>query len=96
MQRETKIVRTLLMVPVVIVLLVSVAGCGIVSDQTKQEAKKKVETGQKNLENKVDDLKEKVETSQEELGKKADDLKKEVETGRKDVKNRLDDVQRRM
>lgn len=57
------------MVPVVIVLLVSETGCGIVSDQIKQDAKKKVEarkqqadqkakkkvdTGKKNLENKVD------------------------------------------
>ena len=43
MMRKTKIVRALLMVPVVIVLLVSVTGCGIVSDQTKQDAKKKIE-----------------------------------------------------
>ena len=42
MRRKTRLVRVSLMVPVVMMLLVSVAGCGIVSDQTKQEAKKKV------------------------------------------------------
>ena len=43
MRRKTRLVRVLLLVPVVIVLLVSVAGCGSVADQAKQDAKKKIE-----------------------------------------------------
>ncbi len=39
MKRETKIFRALLIIPVVIVLLLSVAGCGTVFDQMKQDAK---------------------------------------------------------
>ena len=79
MKRDMKIVRALLMIPVAIVLLVSVAGCGIISDQAKQDAKKKVEarkqqveqkikkkaqTGQKNLENKVDELIKKLDAQE--------------------------------
>lgn len=42
MRKMTK-VRVLLGVLAVMVLVVSAAGCGTVFDQTKQEAKKKVE-----------------------------------------------------
>jgi homoserine kinase len=41
MQKTTK-VRALLLILAAIVFVVSAAGCGIVSDQTKQEAKKKI------------------------------------------------------
>jgi hypothetical protein len=37
-------VRVLVGVLAVIVLVVSAAGCGLVSDQTKQDVKKKVES----------------------------------------------------
>jgi hypothetical protein len=53
------------MVPVVIVLLVSVRGCGIVSDQTKQKAKKKVDARKQQVEQKVKEkVMKKVETGQ--------------------------------
>lgn len=42
--------RPLLGVLAVIVFVVSAAGCGIVSDQTKQEAKKKIEAKGKQAE----------------------------------------------
>ena len=37
-------VRVLMGLPAVLVLVGSATGCGLVSDQTKQEAKKKVES----------------------------------------------------
>jgi peptidoglycan hydrolase CwlO-like protein len=67
-------------------LLVGVAtGCGLVPDQSKQEAKKKVEAGQEDLKKKVDDLKKKVEAGQEDLRNKADDLEKKVDQVQKDM-----------
>jgi gas vesicle protein len=72
-------VRVLLGGLVMLVLLAFVAGCGLVPDQTKQEAKKKVEAkGQQVREN----LKKKVEAGQEDLKKKVDE-----------VQTKLDDVQ---
>jgi len=56
--RKTTKVRALLVVLAVIVLVVSAAGCGIVSNQTKQDARKKVEAKAKQAEQKV---KQKVE-----------------------------------
>ena len=62
-----------------LVLLAFVAGCGLVSDQTKQEAKKKVEAkGQQvreDLKKKVDEVQTKlddVQTKVNELLKKVD------------------------
>ena len=86
MKRETKIVRTLLMVPVVMVLLVSVAGCGIVSDQTKQEAKNKVEARKQQVEHKA---KKKVETGRKDvndLQDKVDELLKKLDAQEKQNK----------
>ena len=65
--RKTKIARALLMVPVVTVLLVSVAGCGIVPDQTKQEAKKKIEAKGKQAKQEV---KQKVEAKKQQAKQK--------------------------
>jgi CheY-like chemotaxis protein len=59
-------VWALLGVVAVLVLVGSAAGCGLVSDQTKQEAKKKVESKAKQAEQKA---KQKVEASQEDLQK---------------------------
>ncbi len=68
MRKMTK-VRTLLGALAVIVLVVSAAGCGIVSDQTKQEAQKKVEA--KKLQ-----VKKKVKAKSQQAGQEA---KKRVE-----------------
>jgi hypothetical protein len=69
MKRQTKIDRALLMIPVVMVLLVSVVGCGIVSDQTKQDAKKKIETKGKQAKQEV---KKKVEAKKQQAKKKVE------------------------
>ena len=72
-------VRVLLGGLAMLVLLAFVAGCGLVSDQTKQEAKKKVEAkGQQvreDLKKKVDEVQTKlddVQTKVNELLKKVD------------------------
>jgi sugar phosphate permease len=77
MMRKTKIVRALLIVPVVTVLIVSIAGCGIVSDQTKQDAKKKIEAKSKQAKQEV---KKKVEAKKQQAEQK---VKKKVKTGRR-------------
>jgi len=83
-------VRVLLGVLTVLVLVGSAAGCGLVSDQTKQEAKKKIEAkgeqakqeAKKKIEVKgkqaKQEAKQKVEARQEDLQKKVDDLKENV------------------
>src|SRR5215218_8079842 len=71
-------VRVLLGVLAVLVLVGSAAGCGLLSDQTKQEAKKKVESKGQQAEQ---EAKKKIEAGQEDLQKKVDDLKRKVETG---------------
>src|SRR5215212_3311692 len=101
--RKTTKVRALLGVLAVMVLVVSPAGCGIVSDQTKQDAKKKVESKVKQAKQEakkkgeakgqqVEQKVKKVETGQEDLEKKVDDLKKKVEIGQDDLKQKVDDV----
>src|SRR5215208_2535409 len=92
-------VRVLLGVLAVLVLVGSATGCGLVSDQTKQEAKKKVESKAQQAKKKVEakgqqakqEVKKKIEAGQEDLQKKVDDLKK-VEAGQEDLKKKVDDV----
>jgi hypothetical protein len=62
-------VRVLLGVLGVLLLVGFAAGCGLVSDQTKQEAKKKVEAKGQQVKQEV---KKKVEAGQEDLKKKVD------------------------
>jgi len=71
-------------------LLAFVAGCGLVSDQTKQEAKKKVEAkGQQvreDLKKKVDEVQTKlddVQTKVNELLKKVDDQEQQKQQKQK-------------
>src|SRR5215212_1248547 len=93
-------VRVLVGVLTVLVLVGSAVGCGLVSDQTKQEAKNKVEAkaqqarqkAKKKLEPKKQEIKKKVEAGQEDLKKKVDDLKKKVEVGKEEVKKKVDNV----
>jgi uncharacterized protein YPO0396 len=86
-------VRVLLGGLAMLVLLAFVAGCGLVSDQTKQEAKKKVEAkGQQVRE----DLKKKVEAGQGDLKKKVEDFQKRVESGQEDLKKKVDEVQTKL
>ena len=97
-------VRVLLGVLAVLVLVGSAAGCGLLSDQTKQEAKKKVESkaqqAKQEAKKKVEakgqqaeqEAKKKIEAGQEDLQKKVDDLKRKVETGQEDLKKKVDDV----
>ena len=62
-------VRVLLGVLGVLLLVGFAAGCGLVSDQTKQEAKKKVEAKGQQVKQEV---KKKVEAGKEDLKKKVD------------------------
>jgi hypothetical protein len=62
-------VRVLLGVLGVLLLVGFAAGCGLVSDQTKQAAKKKVEAKGQQVKQEV---KKKVEAGQEDLKKKVD------------------------
>src|SRR5215213_4389700 len=75
-------VRALLGVVAVLVLVGSATGCGLVSDQTKQEAKKKIEAKGQQAKQEV---KKKIEAGQEDLQQKGDDLKKKVDDVHKDV-----------
>jgi type VI protein secretion system component VasK len=86
-------VRVLLGVLAVLVLVGSATGCGLVSDQTKQEAKKKVESKAQQAKQEV---KKKIEAGQEDLQKNVDDLKKKVETGQEDLKKKVDEVQTKL
>jgi TolA-binding protein len=83
-------VRVLLGGLAMLVLLAFVAGCGLVSDQTKQEAKKKVEAkGQQvreDLKKKVDEVQTKlddVQTKVNELLKKVDDQEQQKQQKQK-------------
>jgi gas vesicle protein len=97
-------VRVLLGALAVLLLVGFAAGCGLVSDQTKQETKKveaKGKQARQNVKKKVEArgqqarqrVKKEVEASKVEL-KKVDALKKEVETGKEDLEKKLDDVQK--
>jgi type VI protein secretion system component VasK len=86
-------VRVLLGLLAVLVLVGSATGCGLVSDQTKQEAKKKVESKAQQAKQEV---KKKIEAGQEDLQKNVDDLKKKVETGQEDLKKKVDEVQTKL
>jgi hypothetical protein len=89
--RKMAKVRALLGVLAVMVLVVSAAGCGLVSDQTRQQVKEKVEAKGKQAEQVVkkkveakgqqveQEVKNKVETGQRDLQKKVDDLRKKVD-----------------
>src|SRR5215203_5243239 len=81
-------VRVLLGVLGVLLLVGFAAGCGLVSDQTKHEAKKKVEAGQEDLKKKVDDLQKKVEVAKQDLEKKVDDVQKDVN----DLEKKMDEL----
>ena len=101
-------VRVLLGLLAVLVLVGSATGCGLVSDQTKQEAKNKVESkaqqakqeAKKKIEAKgqqaKQEVKKKIEVGQEDLQKKVGDLKKKVETGQEDLKKKVDEVQTKL
>jgi uncharacterized protein HemX len=86
-------VRVLVGLLAVLVLVGSATGCGLVSDQTKQEAKKKIEAKGQQAKQEV---KKKIEVGQEDLQKKVDDLKKKVETGQEDLKKKVDEVQTKL
>src|SRR5215216_3173562 len=99
-------VRVLLGVLAVLVLVGSATGCGLVSDQTKQEAKKKVEAkgqqAKQEAKKKVEakgpqakqEVKKKIEAGREDLQTKVEDLKKKVEDGQEDLKKKVAGVQK--
>jgi uncharacterized protein HemX len=73
----------------VLVLLAFVAGCGLVSDQPKQEAKEKIEAkGQQAKQ----EAQKNVEAKKQEVTKRVDNLQKKVEAGQEDLKKKVDDV----
>ena len=92
-------VRVLLGVVAVLVLVGSATGCGLVSDKTKQEAKKKVESkaqqakqeAKKKVEGKAGQAKKKIEAK----GQQAKQEAKKVETGQEDLK-KVDEVQTKL
>src|SRR5215208_6864314 len=86
-------VRVLLGLLAVLVLVGSATGCGLVSDQAKQEAKKKVEAKGQQAKQEV---KKKIEVGQEDLQQKVDDLKMKVEAGQEDLKKKVDEVQAKL
>jgi peptidoglycan hydrolase CwlO-like protein len=91
--REMTKDRALVGVVTALALLVLAVGCGLVSDQGRQEAKKKVEAkGQQARQG----AKKKVEAGQEDLKKKVDDLQNKVEAGQEDLKQKVDEVQTKM
>jgi TolA-binding protein len=91
--REITKVRSLVWVVALLVLVGFVAGCGQVSDQARQEAKKKGENkvqqvhkeAKQKVEAKKQQAKEKVDAKKQELKKKVDDLEKKVNDLQKDV-----------
>jgi uncharacterized protein HemX len=92
-------VRVLLEVLAVLVFVGSATGCGLVSDQTKQDAKNKVESkaqqvkqeAKKKVEEKARQAKKKVEAK----GPQAkQEVKKKIETGREDLKKKVAGVQK--
>src|SRR5215217_9791397 len=93
-------IRALLVGLAVLVLLAFTAGCGLVSDQAKQGAKKKIEAkGQqakqeamKKVEAKKQEVKKKLEAGQDDLKKKVDDLQKKVDDVQKKVNELLKKV----
>src|SRR5215208_3622439 len=95
--KMTKI-RALLVGLAVLVLLAFAAGCGLVSDQAKQEAKRKIEAkgqqarqeAKEKVEARKHEVKNKVEAGQEDLKKKVDSLRKKVEAGQGDLKKEVD------
>ena len=68
MQKTTKL-QALLLILAAIVFAVSAAGCGIVSDQTKQEAKKKIEAKANQAKQEV---KQKVEAKKQQAKKRVE------------------------
>ena len=80
-------VRGLVGVLAVLLLVGFAAGCGLVSDQAKQQAREKIEDrGQqarqeanKKVEAKRQEVRKRVETGQEDLKKKVDELLKKVD-----------------
>jgi predicted RNase H-like nuclease (RuvC/YqgF family) len=91
--REMTKVRSLVWVLALLVLVGFVAGCGQVSNQARQEAKKKVENKaqqiQQEAKQKVEAKKQQatknVDAKKQELKKKVDDLEKRVSDLQKDV-----------
>jgi gas vesicle protein len=83
-----------------LVLLAFAAGCGLVSDQAKQEAKKKLEAkgqqARQEATTRVEVKKQEVEAGQEDLKKQVDDLKMKVEAGQEDLKKEVDDLQMKL
>jgi TolA-binding protein len=77
--------RALVGVVTALALLVLAVGCGLVSDQGRQEAKKNVESkGQQARQ----EVKKKVKTGQENLKEKVDDLQKKVT----DLQNKVNEL----
>jgi uncharacterized protein HemX len=92
--------RALLWGLALLVLLAFAAGCGLVSDQTKQEAKQKLEErGQQARqeastrgEAKREEVQQRVESGQEDLKKEVDDLQLKLD----DVQKKLDEVLKKL
>src|SRR5215212_8564675 len=88
MQNMTR-VRVLLGMLSVLMLVVFAAGCGSVYDQTKQEAKKKIEAKKEQVKKEAKKKVEaKAEQAKKEAKKEATDLQKQVN----DLQKKLDEL----
>ena len=85
----TKIRVSIGVLAALVIVWGSAAGCGSVSDQTKQEAKKKVEAKGQQVKQEV---KKKVEAGKEDLKKKVDDVHKDVN----DLEKKVDELLRKV
>src|SRR5215212_9479652 len=94
-------VRVLVGVLAVLLLAGFAAGCGLVSDQTKQEAKQKVEQkakqakqeAKKRVEAKGQQAKKKIEAKGQQAGQ---EVKKKVEAGQENLKKKVDDLKKKV
>ena len=94
--REMTKDRALVGVVTALALLVLAVGCGLVSDQGRQEAKKVEAKGQQarqKAKKKVEDLQKKVESRGQQARQ---EVKKKVEAGQEDLKKKVDDLQKKV
>jgi len=96
--RKMKRVQALLGILAVLVLVVSAAGCGLVSDQDKQDLKKVEAEGKQARQNVKKKAEAKGQQAKQQVKKEVEvskeELKKEVETGKKDLEKKVDEVQK--
>ena len=82
-------VRVLVGVAAALLLVGFAAGCGLVSDQAKQEVKKKVEAKGQQAEQEV---KKELQAGKEDMKKRVDELQRKVEVAKEDLEKKVDEL----